>query len=90
MFKQEKKKDKEVKSKMADEKETQSTCFENMPFAEMIRKMVGQKGVGSLCKEMMKKIIEQQEDGYNLHCTEMMQKMMKECSKVKEEPEKPK
>jgi len=78
---------------MVDKKETQadfSTCFENMPFAEMIRKMVEQQGVGSLCKEMMKKIMEQQEDGCSLHCTEMMQKMMKECSKVQEEPEKSK
>jgi hypothetical protein len=75
---------------MADKNDTHkefSTCFENMPFAEMMRKMMGRHGVGSLCAEMMRKIMEQQEDGCSFHCAEVMRKMMKECSKVQKEPE---
>ena len=37
---------------MAEKKESQkefSTCLENIPFAEMMQKMMGQKGVGSFC-----------------------------------------
>jgi hypothetical protein len=78
---------------MADKKDTHkefSTCFESMPFAEMIRKMVSQQGIGSLCAEMMKKIMEHQDDGCSFDCAEMMQKMMKDCSRVQEEPEKSK
>jgi hypothetical protein len=78
---------------MADKKDTHkefSTCFEKMPFAEMMRKMAGRQGVGSLCAEMMKKIMEHQEDGCSFDCAEMMRKMMKECGKVQEEPEKSK
>jgi hypothetical protein len=78
---------------MVGKKDTQevfSTCFENMPFAEMIRKMVSQQGVGSLCKEVMKKIMEHKEEGISFDCSDMMQEMIKECSKVKEEPEKSK
>jgi hypothetical protein len=78
---------------MADKKDTHkefSTCFENMPFVEMMRKRMGRQGVGSLCAEMMEKIMERQEDCCCLHCAEMMRKMMKECSRVQEEPEKSK
>jgi histone H3/H4 len=78
---------------MADKKDTHkefSTCFEKLPFAEMMRKMMNRQGVGSLCAEMMEKIMEQQEDGCSFHCAEMMRKMMKECSRVQEDPEKSK
>jgi hypothetical protein len=57
-----------------------STCLENAPFAEMMQKMMGQQGIGSLCAEMMKKA--GQKDGnscINL-CAEMMQTMMKRFS----------
>jgi hypothetical protein len=67
-----------------------STCFEKLPFAEMMRKMLGRQGVGSLCAAMMGKIMERQDDGCSFDCPEMMQKMMKECSRVQEEPEKSK
>jgi len=75
---------------MADKKDLHKefgTCFEKLPFAEMLRKMSGRQGVGSLCAEMMEKIMGRQEDGCSLHCAEMMRKMMKERSKVRKEPE---
>jgi hypothetical protein len=77
---------------MADKKDTQKefgTCFENMPFAERMRKMMGRQGVGSLCSEMMKKIIEQKEDGCGFSCAEMMRTMMTKYSKGQDEQEKP-
>ena len=67
---------------MAEKKENQkefSTCLEDIPFAEMMQKMMGQKGVGSLCAEMMKKVREKQGEGCNSSCAEMMRSMMKEC-----------
>jgi hypothetical protein len=78
---------------MADKSENQkefSTCFERLPFAEMMQKMMGKQGVGSLCAEMMKKIMGHEKEGCRSHCAEMMQKMMKECGGVQEEPEKSK
>ncbi len=76
---------------MADKKDTPkefSTCFEKLPFAEMMRKMADQQGVGSLCAEMMKKIMEHQEEGFGFNCSEIMEKMIKECGRVQEEREK--
>ena len=79
---------------MAEKKEYQkefSTCLENIPFAEMMQKMMGQKGVGSLCAEMMKKVTEKKGEGCSVHCAEMMRSMMKggsvkkESNKTKEE-----
>ena len=75
---------------MADKKDAHKefgTCFEKLPFAEMLRKMSGRQGVGSLCAEMMEKIMDRKDDGCSLHCAEMMRKMMKERSKVRKEPE---
>ncbi len=77
---------------MADKKDTQSefsTCFEKLPFAEMMQKMMGQQGMGSLCAEMMKKIMEQKEAA-SFNSSEMIREMMKVCCKVQEEPEKSK
>ncbi len=78
---------------MADQKDSHkefSTCFEKLPFAEMMRKMMGRQGVGSLCAEVMEKITQHQEKGVSFDCSELMQKMMKECGRVQEEPEKSK
>ena len=78
---------------MADKKDAHkefSTCFEKLPFAEMMRKMMSRQGVGSLCAEMMEKIVERKDDGSSFDCAEMMRKMMKESSKNQEEPEKSK
>ncbi len=74
---------------MADGEDTHkgfSTCFENMPFAETMRKMMDRKGVGSLCAEMMKKIVEQEGD-CSSHCEEIIRKMVKEGIRGQEEPE---
>lgn len=35
-----------------------STCLEEAPFAEALRKVLDRRGVGSLSAEMMKRVIE--------------------------------
>jgi len=62
-----------------------STCCENKKFAEMMQKMMGQKGIGSLCAEIMKKVAEKQGDGCSVRCAEMMQSMVKGCGGIKQE-----
>lgn len=65
---------------MSEKKEGQknfSTCMENAPFAEMMKKMMDKKGIGSLCAEMMKKVTEKQGGGCGVQCAEMMKSMMK-------------
>ena len=77
---------------MADKQDHQkdfSTCFEKLPFAEMMQKMLGRQGVGSLCSEMMEKIRKRQEGGHSFPCAEMMQKMKKQCAGFQKQPEKP-
>ena len=69
---------------MAEKKDSQkkfSTCFEKLPFAEMMQKMMRLQGTGSLCTEMMKKIIENPEMCRGDNCTEMIRKMMKESGR---------
>ena len=34
-----------------------STCFEGSPFAEMMQKIMGEEGIGSLCEEMMRSLM---------------------------------
>jgi hypothetical protein len=34
-----------------------STCFEGSPIAEMMQKIMGEKGIGSLSEEMMRSLI---------------------------------
>lgn len=78
---------------MTDKKEKQkefSTCLENAPFAEMMQKMMGQKGIGSLCAEMMKKVTEKQGAGCSVHCVEIMKSMMKERSGLEQKLKKTK
>jgi len=78
---------------MADKKnihKESSTCFENFSFAEVMQKIRAQQGVGSLCAEMMEKIRKHQKEGGSFNCSELMQKMMKDCCRVQEEPEKSK
>jgi len=36
---------------------TFSTCLESFPCAEMMQKMMGQQGIGSLCQDMMKSMM---------------------------------
>jgi predicted transcriptional regulator len=61
-----------------------STCLEDTPFAEMMRKMESQQGIGSLCAEMIKKVMEKQGDDCKIYCSEMMQSMMKKSRAKKE------
>ena len=78
---------------MAEKKEHQkefSTCLENIPFAEMMQKMMGQKGVGSICAEMMKKVTEKKGEGCSIHCAEMMRSMVKQCGSVNKKSNKTK
>ena len=35
-----------------------STCFEGAPCAEMMQKITSGQGIGSLCEEMMRSLIE--------------------------------
>ena len=70
---------------MAEKKEHQkefSTCLEGLSCAEMIKKMTGQQGVGSLCEEMMKKMTGQQ--GMGSFCEEMKKSMMTKLGGIKE------
>lgn len=59
-------------------KEFRQFC-EGMPFAEMMRKMMGQQGVDSPCAEMMKKIMGSEKEGCSNHCAGMMQKINPCC-----------
>ena len=34
-----------------------STCFEGSSAAEMLQKIMGKQGIGSLCEEMMRSLI---------------------------------
>jgi len=34
-----------------------STCFEGAPFAELMQKVMGERGIGSLCQEMMRTLM---------------------------------
>ena len=75
---------------MADKKEPDKefdTCFDNTPFAELMKKMMGRQGVGSFSAEMMKKILEKQEDCCGFYWPEIMQGMRRQSSVVQEEPE---
>ena len=40
-----------------------STCFEGSSFAEMMQKIMGEQGIGSLCEEMMRSLIESCREG---------------------------
>ncbi len=66
---------------MPDKKDAQqefSTCFERLPFAGMMQKMLGRRGLGSLSAEMMEKIIGRQENGCSFRCAEMMREIIKQ------------
>ena len=48
---------KNEKAEVKDNKELPgqvSTCFEGLPSAEMMQKIMGEKGIGSLSAEMMR------------------------------------
>jgi hypothetical protein len=73
---------------MAQQKEYKkdfSTCIDDSPFAGMMQKLSGQQGIGSLCAEMMKSIMEKQGDGSSFNYAEIMRSMMKNCCGIDEE-----
>jgi hypothetical protein len=72
-----------MEEKKVNQKEF-STCLEGFSCAEMIKKMTGQQGVGSLCEEMMKKMTGQQ--GMGSFCEEMKKSMMTKFGGSKEDP----
>jgi hypothetical protein len=39
-----------------------STCFEGSSFAEMMQKIMGEEGIGSLCEEMMRSLTERRRE----------------------------
>lgn len=44
---------------MTEDKDRQkpfSTCLEGSPCAEMMQKIMGEQGIGSLCEEMMRSL----------------------------------
>ena len=40
-----------------DQQKKVSTCFEGSPCAEMMQKIMGEEGIGSLCQEMMRSFV---------------------------------
>jgi len=74
---------------MAEKNDTDKqfdTCFANSPFAELMQKMASRQGVGSLCEEMMKKILEKKADCCRFYWAEIMG-MTSLSSIGQEEPE---
>jgi hypothetical protein len=73
--------------KMAEKKESEkgfNTCLENPFMVEMMQKMLGQEGIGSLCTKMMKQVMEKSGNGGSSPCAEMMGSMLKGCCVLKE------
>lgn len=66
---------------MTEKKDSQKefdTCLDTLPYAEMILKILGQNGIGSLCADIMKKMSDHQ--GKEAPCAgnEMLRSMIKE------------
>ena len=40
-----------------DQPKKASTCLEDSPFAEMMQKIMGEQGIGSLCEERMRSLL---------------------------------
>jgi len=64
-------------AKKKSRKNSYSTCLEDGAIAEMMQKMMGQHGVGSLCSEMMKAVRENKWAGGSFSCAEMVGSLMK-------------
>lgn len=62
------------------------TCLEDSACAEMMHKVLGQTGIGSLCADMLKKMRESHEKADRCPCAEMLRSMMKETGDRKAEP----
>ena len=46
-----------------DQRRQVSTCFEEAPCAEMMQKIMGEQGIGSLSEEMMRTWAERRREG---------------------------
>lgn len=46
-----------------DQQKKVSTCLEGSPCAEMMQKIMGEQGIGSLCQEMMRSLTETRREG---------------------------
>ncbi len=46
-----------------DQQKKVSTCLEDSPYAEMMQKIMGEQGIGSLCEEMMRSLTETCREG---------------------------
>ena len=72
-----------MNEKPKNNKEETRSCWEAMPFAEMMWKMMDQQGegLGFDCAEMMSQMMEKMKAGGDLMamCEEMMEKMNKGC-----------
>jgi hypothetical protein len=55
-----------------------SSCCEGMPFANMMQKIMNQRGEchDFDCAEMMRKMMDKEEGCHDFDCAEMMRKMM--------------
>ena len=72
-----------MNEKPKNNKEETRSCWEDMPFAEMMRKMMDQQGdrPGFDCAAMMSQMMEKMKAGGDpmAMCKEMMEKMKKGC-----------
>ncbi len=68
---------------MSEDKDEQSkanTCFEGSPCMEMMQKIMGEQGIGSLCEEMMRSFMKRSQES-----KEEPQKTQKEKDNGREE-----
>ena len=72
-----------MNEKPKNNKEETRSCYEDMPFAKIMRKMMDQQSEqpGFNCAEMMSQMMEKGKAGGDpmAMCKEMMEKMKKEC-----------
>jgi hypothetical protein len=63
-------------AKKGENKKTPSSSLEDIPFAEMMQMIMGQKGAGPLSPEAMSKVTESRGDYCGSSCAEMMREMI--------------
>jgi hypothetical protein len=77
--------------KMADKRKNTReeffNCCDSMPFAQMMRNMMNQRGEesDSNCAEMMQKMMDQESGCCDFDCSEMMARMTTMCCQQQEE-----
>ena len=72
-----------MSNEQKNSKEETCNCCEGMPFAEMMQKMMNQRGegLGFDCAEMMSQMMEKMKTGGDTMamCKEMTEKIKREC-----------